>query len=103
MFWGIILLTAGVFILLSVILSITSPIWLIFGAIALVGGIVSMIKSFPNGLGLSILGALIITQSLGYLKMEFWEFVVAIIAAGLIEIGLKILVSGVKNDKWDKW
>jgi len=103
MFWGIILLTAGVFILLSVILSITSPIWLIFGAIALVGGLVSMIKSFPNGLGLSILGALIITQSLGYLKMGFWEFVVAIIAAGLIEIGLKILVSGVKNDKWDKW
>lgn len=100
MFWGIVFLTAGIFILLSVVLSITSPIWLIFGAIALVGGIISMIKSFPNGLGLSILGALIITQSLGYLKMGFWEFVVAIIAAGLIEIGLKILVSGVKKDKW---
>jgi hypothetical protein len=99
-FWGIVFLTAGIFILLSVVLSITSPIWLIFGAIALVGGIISMIKSFPNGLGLSILGALIITQSLGYLKMGFWEFVVAIIAAGLIEIGLKILVSGVKKDKW---
>lgn len=100
MFWGIVFLTAGIFILLSVVLSITSPVWLIFGAIALVGGIISMIKSFPNGLGLSILGALIITQSLGYLKMGFWEFVVAIIAAGLIEIGLKILVSGVKKDKW---
>jgi len=99
-FWGIVFLTAGIFILLSVVLSITSPVWLIFGAIALVGGIISMIKSFPNGLGLSILGALIITQSLGYLKMGFWEFVVAIIAAGLIEIGLKILVSGVKKDKW---
>ena len=100
MFWGIVFLTAGIFILLSVVLSITSPVWLIFGAIALVGGIISMIKSFPNVLGLSILGALIITQSLGYLKMGFWEFVVAIIAAGLIEIGLKILVSGVKKDKW---
>jgi len=99
-FWGIVFLTAGIFILLSVVLSITSPIWLIFGAIALVGGIISMIKSFPNGLGLSILGALIITQSLGYLKMGFWEFVVAIIAAGLIEIGLKILVSGAEKDKW---
>jgi len=81
MFWGVILFTAGIFILLSVILSVTSPVWLIFGAIALVGGIVSLIKSFPNGLG-------------------FWEFVVAIIAAGLIEIGLKLIVASYRKEKW---
>ncbi|MGC9771436.1 hypothetical protein [Fervidobacterium islandicum] len=100
MFWGVILFTAGVFILLSVVLSVTSPIWLVFGAIALVGGIVSMIKSFPNGLGLSILGGLIITQALGYIKMGFWEFVVAIIAAGLIEIGLKLMVASHRKENW---
>ncbi len=98
MFWGVILFTAGIFTLLSVILSITSLVWLIFGAIALVGGIVSLIKSFPNGLGLSILGALIIVQSLGYIKMGFWEFVVAIIAAGLIEIGLKLIVASYRKE-----
>nr|WP_312057996.1 hypothetical protein [Fervidobacterium pennivorans] len=100
MFWGVILFTAGIFILLSVILSVTSPVWLIFGAIALVGGIVSLIKSFPNGLGLSIIGVLIIVQSLGYIKMGFWEFVVAIIAAGLIEIGLKLIVASYRKEKW---
>uniref|UniRef100_A0A7V4NEV7 Uncharacterized protein n=1 Tax=Fervidobacterium pennivorans TaxID=93466 RepID=A0A7V4NEV7_FERPE len=98
MFWGVILFTAGIFTLLSVILSITSLVWLIFGAIALVGGIVSLIKSFPNGLGLSILGAVIIVQSLGYIKMGFWEFVVAIIAAGLIEIGLKLIVASYRKE-----
>jgi len=97
-FWGVILFTAGIFTLLSVILSITSLVWLIFGAIALVGGIVSLIKSFPNGLGLSILGAVIIVQSLGYIKMGFWEFVVAIIAAGLIEIGLKLIVASYRKE-----
>jgi hypothetical protein len=100
MFWGVILFTAGIFILLTVILSVTSPVWLIFGAIALVGGIVSLIKSFPNGLGLSIIGGLIIVQSLGYIKMGFWEFVVAIIAAGLIEIGLKLIVASYRKEKW---
>jgi hypothetical protein len=100
MFWGVILFTAGIFILLSVILSVTSPVWLIFGAIALVGGIVSLIKSFPNGLGLSIIGGLIIVQSLGHIKMGFWEFVVAIIAAGLIEIGLKLIVASYRKEKW---
>jgi hypothetical protein len=100
MFWGVILFTAGIFILLSVILSVTSPVWLIFGAIALVGGIVSLIKSFPNGLGLSIIGVLIIVQSLGHIKMGFWEFVVAITAAGLIEIGLKLIVASYRKEKW---
>jgi hypothetical protein len=100
MFWGVILFTAGIFILLSVILSVTSPVWLIFGAIALVGGIVSLIKSFPNGLGLSLIGGLIIVQSLGYIRMGFWEFIVAIIAAGLIEIGLKLIVASYRKEKW---
>jgi hypothetical protein len=93
MFWGVILLSAGIFILLSIVLSVTSPVWLVLGSIAIVGGIVSMIRKFPNGLGLSILGGLIITQSLGYIRMGFWEFVIAIIAAGLIEIGLKLIVA----------
>ncbi|MGC9795585.1 hypothetical protein MNL76_00785 [Fervidobacterium riparium] len=100
-FWGVILVTAGVFILLSVVFSITSPVWLIFGAIALAGGIISMIKSFPNGVGLAILGGLIVVQSLDYIKMGFWEFVVAIIAAGLIEIGLKFIISGKRKRDWN--
>lgn len=99
MFWGIILLSAGVFILLSIVLSLTSPVWLVLGSVAVVGGIVSMIKSFPNGLGLSILGGLIVAQALGYVKMGFWEFVMAIIASGLIEIGLKMIVSS--KNKWE--
>lgn len=93
MFWGAILLAAGVFILLSVILSITSPIWLFIGSIAILAGIISMIKSFPNGFGLTILGAFITLQALEYLKLGFWELIAVILASGLIEIGLKILVS----------
>ncbi len=100
MFWGIILLSAGIFILLSIVLSVTSPVWLVLGSVAFVGGVISMIKSFPNGLGLSILGGLIVVQALGYIKMGFWEFVIAIIAAGLIEIGLKLIVSSNKN-RWN--
>ncbi|MEN3043459.1 MAG: hypothetical protein ABDH59_09250 [Fervidobacterium sp.] len=99
MFWGIILLSAGIFILLSIVLSVTSPVWLVLGSVAIVGGVVSMLKSFPNGLGLSILGVLIVIQSLGYLKIGFWEFVIAIIAAGLIEIGLKMIFSS--KNKWN--
>lgn len=101
MFWGIILFSSGVFILLSIVFSITSPVWLIFGGVAVVGGIVSMVKSFPNGIGLSILGGIIIAQTLGYVKIEFWEFVIAIIAAGLIEIGLKMLISSKNKNKWN--
>ena len=37
MVWGIILLAAGIFILLSIILSITSSVWLVLGGIAIVG------------------------------------------------------------------
>ncbi|MCX7653205.1 MAG: hypothetical protein N2Z58_00780 [Fervidobacterium sp.] len=99
MFWGVILLSAGIFILLSIVLSVTSPVWLVLGSVAIVGGVVSMLKSFPNGLGLSILGVLIVIQSLGYLKIGFWEFVIAIIAAGLIEIGLKMIFSS--KNKWN--
>lgn len=97
MFWGAILLAAGIFILLSVVLSITSPIWLVIGSVAIVAGVISMIKSFPNGIGLSILGLFITLQALGFLKLGFWELIAAILASGLIEIGLKILISSRNN------
>ncbi|MEN6591388.1 MAG: hypothetical protein ABFC76_08645 [Fervidobacterium sp.] len=100
MVWGIILLAAGIFILLSIILSITSSVWLVLGGIAIVGGVAGMIRSFPNGLGLSVLGILIVIQSLGFISMGFWEFVIAIIAAALIEIGVKLIVSS--HSKWEK-
>ncbi|MGB4262774.1 MAG: hypothetical protein WBJ29_04420 [Fervidobacterium sp.] len=98
MIWGVILLSAGILILLSIILSITSSVWFILGSVAVVGGVVSMVKSFPNGIGLCILGSLIVVQSLGYMSMGFWEFVIAIIAAGLIEIGLKLVISS--RNRW---
>lgn len=79
MVWGILLLAAGIFILLSIILSITSSVWLVLGGIAIIGGVVGMIRSFPNGAGLSVLGVLIVVQSLGFISMGFWEFVIAII------------------------
>jgi len=49
---------------------------------------------------LSVLGILIVIQSLGFISMGFWEFVIAIIAAALIEIGVKLIVSS--HSKWEK-
>ncbi|MFN3691290.1 MAG: hypothetical protein ACK4R7_00215 [Fervidobacterium sp.] len=97
MFWGAILLASGIFILLSVVLSITSPVWLVIGSVAIVAGVISMIKSFPTGIGLAILGLFITLQSLGFLKLGFWELIASILASGLIEIGLKILISSKAN------
>ncbi|MFN4200806.1 MAG: hypothetical protein ACK4FU_05995, partial [Fervidobacterium gondwanense] len=54
----------------------------------------------PGFIGI-VLGGLIVVQSLDYIKMGFWEFVVAIIAAGLIEIGLKFIISGKRKRDWN--
>ncbi|ODN30449.1 hypothetical protein [Fervidobacterium thailandense] len=99
MLWGTILLTAGICIILAIVLSVTSPVWLALGSIAIASGIVTMAKGFPNGIGLTVLGGLIVTHALGYLKIGFWEFVVALLGAGLIELGLKLIITSHRKKK----
>lgn len=100
MLWGSVLLTVGVAIILAIVFSITSPIWLALGSVAIVSGIVTMIKGFPNGLGLAIIGGMIVAHALGYLKVGFWEFVVALFGAALIELGLKMIIGSRRNWSW---
>ncbi len=102
MLWGILFIVAGIFIILSIFFSITLPVWLAIAALIVVAGIVSMAKSFPNGLGVAIFGALLGYNVISQNELSFGKFVIAILASALIEIGLKLIISKIKRkNDWD--
>ncbi len=102
MLWGILFIVAGIFIILSIFFSITLPVWLAIASLIVVAGIVSMVKSFPNGLGVTIFGALLGYNVISQNELSFGKFVIALLASGLIEIGLKLIISKIKRkNDWD--
>ncbi len=102
MFWGILLIAAGIFIILSIFFSITLPVWLAIAVLIVIAGIISMAKNFPNGLGVTIFGALLGYNVILQNELSFGKFVIALLASALIEIGLKLIISKIKRkNDWD--
>jgi len=95
---GIFLLSLGILIILAVFFSLSNSFWLFIGFFISIFGVYKLIKSFPNGIGALIVGVIIIISSLGFVYINFWEFILVLLGAGLIEGGLRIAISNVRNN-----
>jgi len=95
---GIFLLSLGILIILAVFFSLSNSFWLFIGFFISIFGVYKLIKSFPNGIGALIVGVIIIISSLGFIYINFWEFILVLLGAGLIEGGLRIAISNVRNN-----
>lgn len=95
---GIFLLSLGILIILAVFFSLSNSFWLFIGFFISIFGVYKLIKSFPNGIGALIVGIIIIISSLGFVYINFWEFILVLLGAGLIEGGLRIAISNVRNN-----
>ncbi|SHH15926.1 hypothetical protein [Thermosipho atlanticus] len=96
---GVFLISLGVLIILAVFFSLSNSFWIFIGFLIGTFGVFKMVKSFPNGAGSLLVGVIIIITSLGVVDINFWEFILVLLGAGLIEGGLRIVVSNIKNNE----
>ncbi|QTA37259.1 hypothetical protein JYK00_05810 [Thermosipho ferrireducens] len=92
MFGGL-LIAAGILLILAVFFSLTSPFWIFIGFLITAAGLGMMIKKFPSGIGATIVGIIVILTAFEFINIGFWEFILVLIGAGLIEGGIKVLIS----------
>ncbi|OOC42044.1 hypothetical protein [Thermosipho sp. 1074] len=89
---GLVLLSIGVLLLFSIFFSFSFSLIFYFGLFIGVFGFYRIIKEFPKGVAAIILGIIIILHGLSYIKLTFFDFILVLVSAGLIEVGLGYIV-----------